>query len=120
MQLRPSDPAPPVLNKSLWIITQCSPWSETRLILPSQASHINAELVIPQITPATITFTQLLFLIRVSHCESQVVRVQMFAGVLQHLLHFGYVCSGLAVGLLVVNPTAENHTQLADMTFSWQ
>jgi hypothetical protein len=38
----------------------------------------------------------------------------MFAGVFQHLLHFGDGCSRLAVGLLVVNPTAENHTQLAD------
>lgn len=79
-------------------------------MLSSQAGHINAQLVISQVTPTTIAFTQFLFLVRVGHSESQVVWVQVFAGILQHLLHFGDHCGGLAVGLLMVDSTADNET----------
>jgi hypothetical protein len=64
--------------------------------------------VISEITPTAVTFTQFLFLVRVGHSESQVGWVQVFIGVLQHLLHFGDHCGGLTVRLFMVDSTADS------------
>jgi hypothetical protein len=73
--------------------------------------------VIPHIAPATVTFAQLLFLVRVRHSERQVVWVQMFARILEHLLHFGYDCGRLAVSFLVMNSTAKRKTSSRSEVF---
>lgn len=76
--------------------------------------HVDAQLVIPGVAPAAVTFAQLVFLGAGGEGQGQVRGVEMPCRVSQHFLHLGDNTGALAVGLLVVNPTEIKYTLLLE------